>query len=145
MTYSSDDVQKILQLAMTRKQEESFSEKQLSEMAAELGISSELLKTAEQEYLTQTKANKEKEARRETLRGGFKAHLISFVAVNTFLVILNLTTTPRDFWAIYPLSGWGLGLFMHRLKISRLEENPQDMQQFSKSCIPLQLESKAKG
>ncbi|MDY6896629.1 MAG: 2TM domain-containing protein [Cyanobacteriota bacterium] len=134
MTYSSDDVQKILQLAMTRKQEESFSGKQLSEMAAELGISSELLETAQQEWLTQTKASKEQEARREILRRGFKAHLISFLAVNTFLVILNLTTTPRDFWAIYPISGWGLGLFMHNLRISRLEENLQDMQQSYMGC-----------
>lgn len=129
MTYSSDDVQKILQLAMKRKQEESFSRKQLSEMATELGISAELLKTAEQEWLTQAKASAEQQARRKILRRGFKAHLISFLAVNAFLVILNLTTTPRDFWAIYPLSGWGLGLFMHRLKISRVEENPQDIQQ----------------
>ena len=127
MTYSSDDVQKILQLAMTRKQEESFSQKQLSEMAAELGISSELVKTAEQEWLTQSKASKEKQARREIARKGFKAHLTSFVAVNVFLVILNLSTTPGDFWAIYPLSGWGFGLFMHHVKISRLQENPQDI------------------
>lgn len=132
MTYSSDDVQKILQLAMTNKQEESFSEKQLSEMAAELGISAELVKKAEQELLTQSKANQEKLARREVMRRGFRANLISYVAVNIFLIVLNLATTPRNFWAIYPLSGWGLGLFMHNLKISRLEENPQDMQQ---SCI----------
>lgn len=123
MTYSSDDVQKILQLAMTRKQQESFSEKQLSEMATELGISPELLKTAEQEYSIQAKASKQKEARREMMRRGFKAHLISFLAVNTFLVVLNLTTTPRDFWAIYPISGWGLGLFMHYVTVNRVKEN----------------------
>ena len=134
MTYSSDDVQRILQLAMTRKQEESFSGKQLSEMASELGISSELLKTAEQEWLTQAKASKEQQARRQIMRKGFRANLISFLAVNAFLVILNLTTTPRDFWAIYPISGWGLGLFMHHLKISRQSENPQDMQQSYISC-----------
>ncbi|BAY83287.1 hypothetical protein NIES267_27740 [Calothrix parasitica NIES-267] len=127
MTYSSDDVQKILQLAMKRKEEESFSGKQLSDMAAELGISSELLKTAEQEWLIQAKASKEQQARRKIMRRGFKAHLISFVAVNVFLVILNLSTTPSDFWAIYPISGWGLGLFMHHLKVARVEENPQDI------------------
>ena len=46
MTYSSEDVQKILQLAMARKQEEFFSKEQMSEMATELGISAELLKPA---------------------------------------------------------------------------------------------------
>lgn len=129
MTYSSDDVQKILQLAMARKQEESFSKKQLSEMATELGISSELLTTAEQEWLTQAKLRKEQQTRREIMRRGFKAHLTSFMAVNTFLVVLNLATTPGDFWAIYPFSGWGLGLFMHHLKVSRLEENLADVRQ----------------
>ncbi|MEO1430591.1 MAG: 2TM domain-containing protein [Cyanobacteria bacterium J06632_19] len=127
MAYSSDDIQKILQIAMTRKQEESFTQKQLSEMATELGISSELLEGAEQEWLTQAKANEQQQARRQIMRREFKAHLISFVTVNTFLVILNLTTTPLDFWAIYPLSGWGLGLFMHSLKVTRVEENSQDL------------------
>ncbi len=123
MTYSSDDVQKILQLAMRRKQEESFSRKQLSEMATELGISSELLESAEEEWLTQAKLSKEQQARREIKRRGFRAHLISFLAVNTFLIVLNLTTTPRDFWAIYPLSGWGLGLFIHSLTLNQVKEN----------------------
>jgi hypothetical protein len=123
MTYSSDDVQKILTLAMARKQQESFSKKQLSEMAAELGISPELLKTAEQEWLTQAEFWKEQQTRREIIRREFRANLISFLAVNTFLVVLNLATTPGNFWAIYPLSGWGLGLFMHHLKVSRLEQN----------------------
>ncbi len=123
MTYSSDDVQKILQLAMSRKQEEFFSDEQLSEMATELGISPELLKSAEQEWLTQAKERKEQQTRREIKRRGFRAHLISFVAVNTFLVLLNLITTPRDFWAIYPLSGWGLGLFMHSLALHQVKEN----------------------
>ncbi|AFY56207.1 hypothetical protein Riv7116_3762 [Rivularia sp. PCC 7116] len=134
MAYSSDDVQKILQLAMTRKQEESFTKKQLSEMATELGISSELLEGAEQQWLTQAKANEQQQARRKIMRREFKAHLISFLAVNVFLVVLNLTTTPRDFWAIYPLSGWGLGLFMHNLKVTRVEENSQDMRQSYMSC-----------
>lgn len=123
MTYSSDDVQKILQLAMRRKQEESFSRKQLSEMATELGISSELLESAEEEWLTQAKLSKEQQTRREIKRRGFRAHLISFLAVNTFLIVLNLTTTPRDFWAIYPLFGWGLGLFMHSLTLNQVKEN----------------------
>lgn len=127
MTYSSDDVQKILQLAMEDKQEESFSEKQLSEMALELGISNELLKSAEQKWLTQSEVNKEQKAQRDIRLRGFRSHLISFLVVNTFLVVLNLVTTPRDFWAIYPLSGWGFGLVMHKWKSSHLEENPQDI------------------
>jgi ATP-dependent Lon protease len=53
MMYRSEDVQKILQIAMTRSHEEYFSENQLQEMAAELGITSDGLKTAEKEWLQQ--------------------------------------------------------------------------------------------
>ena len=123
MAYSSDDVQKILQLAMARKQEEYFSKEQISEMATELGISLELLKSAEQEWLSQAKLEKQEKTRREIKRRGFRAHLISYVAVNIFLIILNLTTTPRDFWAIYPLAGWGLGLFMHSMTLHQEKGN----------------------
>ncbi|NJS16212.1 MAG: 2TM domain-containing protein, partial [Nostocaceae cyanobacterium CSU_2_110] len=59
----------------------------------------------------------EQQTRRQIRLRKFKAHLISFVAVNTFLVVLNLVSTPRYFWAIYPISGWGLGLFMHYVAI----------------------------
>ncbi|MBF2014270.1 MAG: 2TM domain-containing protein [Rivularia sp. T60_A2020_040] len=128
MNYSSDDVQRILQLAMARKQQESFSEKQLSEMATELGISPELLESAKLESLAQAKIQQKQQTRRKIRLQGFKAHLISFVAVNTFLVVLNLMTTPRYFWAIYPISGWGLGLFMHHVAINRLNEKFPDIQ-----------------
>lgn len=128
MTYSSDDVQKILQLAMARKQQESFSGEQLLEMGTELGISPELLESAKREWLIQAKIQQEQQTRRKIRLRGFKAHLISFVAVNTFLVVLNLMVTPRYFWAIYPISGWGLGLFMHHAAINRLNEKFPDIQ-----------------
>ncbi|NJL80303.1 MAG: 2TM domain-containing protein [Richelia sp. RM2_1_2] len=127
MNYSSDDVQKILQLAMARKQQESFSGQQLLEMGRELGISPELLESAKQEWLIQSKIQQEQQTRRQIRLRKFKAHLISFVAVNTFLVVLNLVSTPRYFWAIYPISGWGLGLFMHYVAINRLNEKFQDI------------------
>lgn len=47
MRYSSEDVQQILQLAMTKSQDECFSPQQLQEMAAEVGIAPETLKVAE--------------------------------------------------------------------------------------------------
>jgi hypothetical protein len=49
---------------------------------------------------------------------GFYIHLGVFVAVNAFLVILNLLTSPGTFWAIWPLLGWGLaGLPGHAIAV----------------------------
>jgi hypothetical protein len=56
---------------------------------------------------------------------GFKVHLGVYLAVNLFLVILNLLllkkTGPQGealafpvyFWAIWPIIGWGFGVLMH--------------------------------
>lgn len=48
-------------------------------------------------------------------RMGFYIHLVIYLVVNTFLVILNLTFTKDYFWAIWPMLGWGIGLIVHAL------------------------------
>ena len=42
----------------------------------------------------------------------FLPHLISFVAVNLSLIILNIITTSFP-WAMFPLFGWGIGLVVN--------------------------------
>ncbi|MEH1842028.1 MAG: 2TM domain-containing protein [Nostoc sp.] len=113
MTYNSEDVQKILQIALARKQEGGFSREQLIEMASELGISDDILKTTEKKWLAQQEEEHLQSTFNTFRRKGFKAHFVSFVAVNLFLIILNLITSPNYFWAIFPVLGWGLGIFFH--------------------------------
>jgi hypothetical protein len=113
MSYRSDDVQQILQKALAKKQEGEFSREQLSEMASELGISPEMLQSAEQEWQAQQSKDKQRQTFNRFRRQAFKAHLIAYLAVNVFLIAINLLTSPRYFWAIYPILGWGLGLFFH--------------------------------
>jgi 2TM domain len=113
MTYDSEDVQKILQIALTRKEEGEFSREQLVEMASELGISSNILETTEQKWLAQQEEERSRYRFNTFRQRGFWTHFVSFLAVNLFLVILNLITSPSYFWAIFPALGWGLGLFFH--------------------------------
>ncbi|MEH1873984.1 2TM domain-containing protein [Nostoc sp.] len=113
MTYDSEDVQKILQIALARKQEGGFSREQLIEMASELGISSDILEKTEKKWLAQEEEERLRRTFNTFRRRSFRAHLVSFIAVNLFLIILNLITSPSYFWAIFPLLGWGLGLFFH--------------------------------
>lgn len=54
-----------------------------------------------------TEAAALKQAKREA---AFYRNLLAFVLVNSFLVALNLFTSPSHFWAFYPIAGWGLGL-----------------------------------
>ena len=44
---------------------------------------------------------------------GFYGNLISYVAVNSFLIVLNLTTSPEYLWFLWPLLCWGVGVFIH--------------------------------
>jgi len=44
---------------------------------------------------------------------GFYSHLASFVGVMTLLIAINLLTSPRYFWFVWPLLGWGFGLVAH--------------------------------
>ncbi|MCC5629639.1 2TM domain-containing protein [Nostoc sphaeroides CHAB 2801] len=113
MTYDSEDVQKILQIALARKQEGGFSREQLIEMASDLGISSDILEATENKWLAQEEEERLRRTFNTFRRRAFKAHLVSFVAVNSFLILLNLITSPSYFWAIFPVLGWGLGLFFH--------------------------------
>ncbi len=112
-SYRSEDVQEILQRALIRKQASEYSREQLVEMATELGITPEILQEAEQEWLAQRDEIRERQLFNAYRRKRFRAHLIPFLAVNTFLVLINLATDPGNFWAKYPILGWGLGLFLH--------------------------------
>jgi len=52
----------------------------------------------------------------EELRG-FYSHLASYVAVNLFLIAINLTTGADTLWFIYPLGGWGIGIVCHAFSV----------------------------
>jgi hypothetical protein len=48
-------------------------------------------------------------------RIGFYIHLTAYLAVNALLVVINLATSTSRLWCIWPLLGWGVGVFVHAL------------------------------
>ena len=58
------------------------------------------------------RAKKKLEAKR-----GFYMHLFVYIGVNILLVIINLLTSPQYIWFIWPLLGWGIGVFFHALGV----------------------------
>ncbi len=44
---------------------------------------------------------------------GFYVHLTVYIGVNILLIIINLLTSPRYLWFIWPLIGWGIGVLFH--------------------------------
>ena len=43
-------------------------------------------------------------------------HLTAYVVVNALLVVINLATSARHLWCMWPLLGWGVGV---ELNVSR--------------------------
>ncbi len=43
----------------------------------------------------------------------FYIHLIVYLVVSIFFLVLNLLTSPDSIWFYWPLLGWGIGLLFH--------------------------------
>ena len=48
---------------------------------------------------------------------GFFVHLAVYAGVNLLLIMINLLTAPGHLWFLWPLLGWGIGLFFHALHV----------------------------
>ena len=46
-------------------------------------------------------------------RYSVRVHALSYVSINALLFILNLIFTPSDWWVVFPLFGWLIGLSLH--------------------------------
>lgn len=51
--------------------------------------------------------------RRTDMKLGFRAHLMAYAIVNAGLALINLVTTPGEWWVQWPMFGWGIGLAAH--------------------------------
>ncbi|HEX8684053.1 MAG TPA: 2TM domain-containing protein, partial [Ardenticatenaceae bacterium] len=81
---------------------------------------------AEQQWLREQEGREEREAEQAEIqaflrdrRRNYKAHLVAYVSVNLFLFIISIM--GGEFWFIYPLLGWGIGLAMHTWYMNQTE------------------------
>jgi hypothetical protein len=114
--HGDDAIQEILRRAMVKDASEGdMLRDRLLATADELGISHEAVLAAEKEYRLESARGKELAAYRAHQRKDFVAHLAIYVAVNIFLIAVNLFTYHEDksMWAMFPLLGWGIGIVCH--------------------------------
>ena len=48
---------------------------------------------------------------------GFYQHLLSFVMVNVILFLIDVATSPGDYWFYWVTLFWGIGLFSHGMAV----------------------------
>jgi hypothetical protein len=126
-SYSQDDVQQILQLAIARQTEDpnkEFSYQELLEIATELEISPDSLKIAENDWLVQQSEVQQRQVFDTYRRGKFKKRFGKYVIVNAFLMLLDLMAGGGLGWALYILlfSGLAVGLDVWNTFQSKGEE-----------------------
>ena len=44
---------------------------------------------------------------------GFKAHLTSYIIMNSIMVIINILTYSGSWWSLMSIAGWGVGVIAH--------------------------------
>lgn len=49
-------------------------------------------------------------------RKKFYSHVITWVVLSVFFILLNLATTDY-FWAIFPILGWGIAVAFHGIQV----------------------------
>ena len=70
-------------------------------------------KTTEETTFRKSKKEIRRAKRKVSVHFAFYIHLIAYVMVNVFLVVVNLLVSPDNFWVVWPMAGWGFGLLIH--------------------------------
>ncbi|OFW62582.1 MAG: hypothetical protein A2135_00145 [Actinobacteria bacterium RBG_16_67_15] len=53
-------------------------------------------------------------------RRDFWTHLVTYIVVNAFLVVVWFVTNDGGyFWPVWPIAGWGIGLLIHAFETFR--------------------------
>lgn len=117
-SYSSEDVQQILQVAIARREDnkEEFTREQLWEIASELDIDCATIQIAEREWLEGKVMVRKREDFNLYRRQKFQHNFTKFLIVNTFLVAFNLLIAGTLSWSLYILLFWSLALALNGWK-----------------------------
>lgn len=48
---------------------------------------------------------------------GFYIHLTAYILVNAFIFAINFSTYDGEWWFLFTLGGWGIGLIIHGITV----------------------------
>jgi hypothetical protein len=60
--------------------------------------------------LPETESLRERAVKRLKKKSDFRVHLMIYLTVNTFLVMVWAVTGADFFWPVFPIAGWGIGV-----------------------------------
>jgi hypothetical protein len=118
--YTDEEVRKILDIALRSEPDRGVSHDELVAIASEVGVAREAIDAAARQLQSERGSQ---QGRRQVLRrrrARLASHAFAFALVNAFLFAINYLTTPGQWWVVFPVFSWGLGLLFHaRFALSR--------------------------
>jgi len=104
ITYSQDEIQQILHLAIARQSsDDEFTSQQLAEIAAELGITPDTVRLAERDWLVQQQEQQRRQEFDRHRRANLRRRSGKLAILNGFLVGLDALTGGGLSWSLYVL------------------------------------------
>jgi hypothetical protein len=109
-TYSQEDIQEILSIALAERStlDTDLPHSQLLEIAQELGISTEMIELAKDQWLSQQQAIKKHQEFNRYRRSKQQDRFSKYAIVNSCLIPLNFFTGFGVPWSLYVLASWGV-------------------------------------
>ncbi len=111
--YDDDDVRAIIERALQANPERGISHDDLLAVGAGVGLPREAIERAAEEVREARSTAGARAAVVARRRRGLAIHALPFLVVNAFLFAINFLTTPGEWWVLFSVFGWGLGLLLH--------------------------------
>lgn len=111
--YSDEEVRAIIDRALASEPDRAISHEQLVSIGADVGLSRTAIENAAREVEEKRELTRARERILQRRRKQLASHAWAYALVNAFLFALNYLTTPGDWWVLFPLLGWALGLAFH--------------------------------
>jgi hypothetical protein len=109
-TYSQEDIQEILSIALAECStlDTDLPHAQLLEIAQELGISTEMIELAKDQWLNQQQVVEKHQEFNRYRRSKLQDRFGKYAIVNACLIPLNFFTGFGVPWSLYVLTSWGI-------------------------------------
>ena len=108
--FTSEEVSSIVRRGLHSGTGEDVSYADLEEIARQSGISPSRLRRAIQDEEHEGRLDAARETWKRRRKQQFFHHLRAYCIVNGILFLMNLASSPGEFWVIWPMLGWGIGL-----------------------------------
>ncbi|MGP0128246.1 MAG: 2TM domain-containing protein [cyanobacterium endosymbiont of Rhopalodia musculus] len=144
-SYSHNDVQEILHLAITRTADGSeLSRTQLWEIATELDIDHDSLRSAERDWLNSKIIERKRQEFDYYRQEKLKQKAVRYAIVNGFFLMINFFSSGTLSWSLYTLLLLGLPLSLDTWKVFQTEGEAYE-QAFQRWSLKKQMKESLSG